>query len=281
MKVLKNNFRLFFLYLAVAFYLVFFLFPFYWATISSFKTNRELYDLKAKPFWIYKGVTFDHYTYLFNNTLFFRWFLNTALVAGLVTVITVSTTSLAAYSVTRFRFRGRTAFAMSVFGAYLVPPTLLFIPLYQVLRLLRVIDTVWSLVIAYPTFTVPFCTWLLMGYFKTIPLELEESALVDGATRLQALIRIVLPLALPGLMTAAVFAFTLSWSHYLYAVAFISHSPQKTLPVGVVSELVRGDVFYWGSLMAGTLLSSVPIVILYSCMTRYFIKGLTAGAMKY
>lgn len=281
MKTFKNAIRLMFLYLALALYLIFFLFPFYWATISSLKTNKELYDLRANPLWVYRGVTFEHYKYLFNNTLFCRWFINTVLVAGLVTVITVSTASFAAYSVTRFRFRGRTTFAMGVFAAYLIPPTLLFIPLYQVLRLLKVIDTVWSLIIAYPTFAVPFCTWLLMGYFKTIPLELEESALVDGATRLQALIRIVLPLALPGLMTAAVFAFTLSWSHYLYAVAFISHSPQKTLPVGVVSELVRGDVFYWGSLMAGTLFSSVPIVILYSCMTRYFIKGLTAGATKY
>ncbi len=281
MKRLHRDFGKFMLYLIVIPYLVFLLFPFYWATISSLKTNKEMYDLSTNPLWIRERVTFEHYAYLFNRTLFPKWFLNTTVVASLVTVITLSIASLAAYGITRFRFRGRAAFAICVFVAYLIPPTILFIPLYQVLRFLGIIDTIWSLIVAYPTFTVPFCTWLLMGYFKTIPLELEEAALVDGATRLQTLIRVVLPLALPGLMTAAIFAFTLSWSHFLYAVAFISTSPQKPLSAGVVSELVRGDVFYWGSLMGGALLSSAPIVVLYSFMTKYFIKGLTGGATKY
>lgn len=281
MKKSRQRLRLGLLYLALVPYLLFLLFPFYWALITSVKTNRELYDLSMNPLWVQKGPTLQHYAYLFQKTLFLRWFTNTLLVSGLVTVFTISTTIPAAYSLTRFRFKGRTSFAMGVFAAYLVPPTLLFIPLYQMLKLLHVIDTMWSLVIAYPTFTVPFCTWLLMGYFKTIPHELEESAMVDGATRLQALVRIVLPLSLPGLMTTAIFAFTLSWSHFLYAVAFISFSSQKPLSVGVVSELVRGDVFYWGSLMAGVLLASLPIVIFYSFMTRYFISGLTAGATKY
>jgi len=277
----RRRVRLCLLYLALVPYLLFLLFPFYWATISSLKTNRELYDLSANPLLIRKGITLQHYAYLFQKTLFSRWFTNSVLIAGLVTFLTISTTTLAAYSLTRFKFKGRRSFAMAVFAAYLIPPTLLFIPLYQVLKLLHVIDTLWALVIAYPTFTVPFCTWLLMGYFKTIPQELEESAMVDGATRLQALIKVVLPLSLPGLVTTAVFAFTLSWSHFLYAVAFVSFSPQKPLSVGVVSELVRGDVFYWGSLMAGALLASLPIVVLYSFMTRYFISGLTAGATKY
>lgn len=277
----KWQIRTYLLYLALVPYLLFLLFPFYWAAISSLKTNRELYDLSANPLLIKGGITLQHYEYLFQKTLFPRWFANSILIASLVTFLTISTTTLAAYSLTRFKFKGRRSFAMAVFAAYLIPPTLLFIPLYQVLKLIRVIDTLWALVIAYPTFTVPFCTWLLMGYFKTIPKELEESAMVDGATRLQALIKVVLPLSLPGLMTTAVFAFTLSWSHFLYAVAFVSFSPQKPLSVGVVSELVRGDVFYWGSLMAGALLTSLPIVVLYSFMTRYFISGLTAGATKY
>lgn len=281
MQKTKKKLQQFILYVALVPYLLFFLFPFYWAAISSLKVDKELYDLSANPLWIATGPTLEHYKYLFSKTLFTKWYLNTIQIAGLVTSITVIVAMLAAYSSARLEFKGRTAFALGVFAAYLVPPTLLFIPLYQVLKVLGVIDTLWSLVIAYPTFTVPFCTWLLMGYFKTIPRELEESAMVDGATRFQALIRIVLPLALPGLVTATLFSFTLSWSHFLYAVAFVSFSPQKPLSAGVVTELVRGEVFYWGPLMAGALLVSLPVVIIYSFMTRYFISGLTAGATKY
>lgn len=281
MKTLRRGLKMMLRYLAVVSYLVFLLFPFYWAVVTSIKTNQELYDLSMNPLWIRKGPTLQHYLYIFEKTLFIKWFLNTLLVASLVTLLSMTVSATAAYSITRFRFKGRTSFAIGIFAAYLVPPTLLFIPLYQVLKVIGVIDTLWSLVVAYPTFTVPFCTWLLMGYFKTIPFELEESAMVDGATRLQAMVRIVLPLSLPGLITVGIFAFTLSWSHFLYPAAFISLSSQKVLSVGVVSELVRGDVFYWGSLMAGVLLTSLPVVILYSFMNRYFISGLTAGAMKY
>ncbi len=265
----------------LALFLVFLLFPFYWMVVTSLKTNQELYNPEYNPLTISRGITLSHYAYLFAHTLFLRWFANTALVAFLVTLATVVLSSLAAYSMARLRYRGRRVFALGVFAAYLVPPTLLFIPLYSVVRFAGLIDSTWSLVLTYPTFTIPFCTWLLMGYFKTIPRELEESAMIDGASRLRSLVRIVLPVALPGLTTAALFSFTLSWSHFLYGVAFVATSPEKPLAVGVVSELVRGDVFYWGSLMGGALLTSVPVILIYAFFARYFISGLTAGATKY
>ena len=268
-------------YILLIIFLVFLLFPFYWMIITSIKSNRELYDLSANPLLIRQGVTFAHYQYLFGRTLFLRWFGNTILVSSLVTLVSGVISALAAYSTVRLRYKGKTIFTVMVFVAYLVPPALLFIPLYQILRILHLIDSMWGLVVIYPTFTVPFCIWLLLGYFKTIPRELEESAIVDGASRLQALIHIVVPVALPGLVTTILFSFTLSWSQFLYAVTFVNSSSQKVLSAGVVSELVRGDVFYWGSLMAGALLTSLPVVVVYAFFTRYFVSGLTAGATKY
>lgn len=261
-------------------YLIILLFPLYIAIITSVKNNIELYNRQSNPL-IVRNITFDHYKYLIHSTYYMRWLYNTLIICSIVTITTIVNGSLAAYAVTRFRFRGKKAFVFSVFLAYLVPPTLLFIPLYQVLRTIKLIDTLWSLVISYHTFTLPFCTWLLIGYFKTIPKELEESALIDGASRLTVIIRIIGPLALPGLITAGLFAFTLSWSHYLYGVAFVSSTVHKPLAVGVVTEVVRGDVFYFGSLMAGVLLTSLPVVILYWAFNKLFISGLTAGALKY
>jgi multiple sugar transport system permease protein len=170
--------------------------------------------------------------------------------------------------------------AVGIFVTYLVPPTLLFIPLADVVRAFGLLDSPWSLILTYPTFLIPFSTWLLMGYFKTIPRELEECAMIDGATRLQAMIKIVLPLALPGILSAGIFAFTLSWNEFIYALVFLSSTEIKTIPVGVVSELIRGDVFYWGPLMAGALLGSVPVAIIYSFFVEYYVAGLTAGAVK-
>lgn len=260
---------------------VFLLFPFYWMVVTSLKTDPELYNLSYNPLLIKLGITLKHYAYLFQQTLFVRWFANTMIITICVTAITLVFSLLAGYSMARLRYHGRTAFALGVFAAYLVPPTLLFIPLYSVVKLSGSMDTIWSLVLTYPTFTIPFCTWLVMGYLKTIPRELEESAMIDGASRLQSLVRIVVPLALPGLTTAGLFSFTLSWSQFLYGVAFVSPSPDKPLAVGVVTELVRGDVFYWGSLMGGALLTSVPVVVIYAFFARYFIAGLTAGATKF
>lgn len=267
-------------YLALIPFVLFLLFPFYWMLVTSLKTDQELYNPGSIPLLVQKGITLDHYTFLFTETNFITWFLNSTIVAILVTAFSVTISVLAAYSLARLRFRGSNFFGMGIFVTYLVPPTLLFIPLSRVISFLNLTDTIWALVIAYPTFAIPFSTWLLMGYFRTIPRELEECAMVDGATRLQALIRIVLPVAIPGITTAALFTFTLSWGEFIYALSFIAQSAHRTLPVGVVAELRRGDVFFWGSLMAGALIASIPVVIAYSFFTDYFVSGLTAGATK-
>lgn len=276
----KNRYRAALRTALIALFIAFLMFPFLWMAITSFKTNRELYDPSFNPLLIRMGITLTHYSYLFTQTLFVRWFVNTVVVSVIVTAATLLVSLFAAYSVTRLRYRGRTVFALSVFAAYLVPPTLLFIPLYAVLKFTGLIDSIWALVLTYPTFTIPYCLWLLMGYLRTIPVEMDESAKMDGAGHLRILFSIVSPVALPGLTTAGLFSFTLSWSQFLYGVAFIATSPQKPIAVGVVSELVRGDVFYWGSLMGGALLASVPIVLVYAFFARYFVGGLTAGSVK-
>jgi multiple sugar transport system permease protein len=201
-------------------------------------------------------------------------------VSILSTAISLVTGIMAGYALSRLRFRGAGGMAVGIFVTYLVPPTLLFIPLADVVRAFGLLDSRWSLILTYPTFLIPFSTWLLMGYFKTIPRELEECAMIDGATRLQAMVKIVLPLALPGILSAGIFAFTLSWNEFIYALVFLSSTDIKTIPVGVVSELIRGDVFFWGPLMAGALLGSVPVAIIYSFFVEYYVAGLTAGAVK-
>jgi multiple sugar transport system permease protein len=261
-------------------FLVFAVFPFYWMAVTSLKSNEEIYGAQQIPLLIRKGVTFDHYRYVFRETLFARWMVNSLVVAGTATLASAGVSTLAAYALARLRFRGSQFFGMAIFITYLVPPTLLFIPLSRVVASFGIGDSPWALIVTYPTFLVPFCTWLLMGYFKTIPREMEESAMVDGANRVQAMVRIVLPLAAPGVLTAVMFAFTLSWGHFIYALAFISSNPQKMVNIGLATELIRGDVFYWGSLMAGALLTSLPIVVLYGFFAKRYVSGLTAGAVK-
>jgi multiple sugar transport system permease protein len=206
--------------------------------------------------------------------------LNSAIVAIVSCTVSLFCSILAGYSLARLRYRGAGPIGWGIFITYLVPPTLLFLPLTFVIRSLHLFNNLLSLILTYPTFLIPFCTWLLIGYFKSIPRELEESALVDGATRLQAMVRIVIPLAMPGILSAAMFAFTLSWNEFLYALIFLNDSPIKTLPVGVVQEFIHGDDFYWGVLMAGALMASVPVALLYSFFVDYFVAGLTAGAVK-
>jgi multiple sugar transport system permease protein len=201
-------------------------------------------------------------------------------VSILSTAISLATGIMAGYALSRLRFKGAGMMAVGIFVTYLVPPTLLFIPLADVVRAFGLLDSPWSLILTYPTFLIPFSTWLLMGYFKTIPRELEECAMIDGATRIQAMVKIILPLALPGILSAGIFAFTLSWNEFIYALVFLSSSEIKTIPVGVVSELIRGDVFFWGPLMAGALLGSVPVAIIYSFFVEYYVAGLTAGSVK-
>lgn len=261
-------------------FLVFALFPFYWMAVTSLKSNQEIYTAQQIPLLVRQGMTLEHYRYVLRETLFGQWMLNSLIVSGTATLISACVSTLAAYALARLRFRGSQFFGMAVFITYLVPPTLLFIPLSRLVASLGVSDTPWALILTYPTFLVPFCTWLLMGYFRTIPREMEESALVDGANRMQAMVRIVLPLAAPGVLTAIMFAFTISWGHFIYALAFVSSNPQKMVNIGLATELIRGDVFYWGSLMAGALLTSLPIILVYGLFAKRFVSGLTAGAVK-
>jgi multiple sugar transport system permease protein len=266
-------------YMPLSLFVVFALFPFYWMLLASLKSNRELYSLTAFPFWIERPVL-TQYTYLFENTDFLTWLSNSVTVGIITTLTSVVIGVLAGYGLARLRFRGAEGFGIAIFISYLVPTTLLFIPLSQVVNTLGIANSTWALLVTYPTFLVPFCTWLLMGYFKTIPRELEECAMIDGASRLGSFVKIVLPLATPGIVCAALFSFTLSWNEFIYALTFISRTSQKTIPIGVVVELIRGDVYYWGSLMAGALLGSVPIAMIYSFFLDYYVSGLTAGAIK-
>jgi multiple sugar transport system permease protein len=255
------------------------LFPFYWMIVTSFKADNELYNIKANPLVVLAPV-FTQYQRLFNDTLFPRWITNTLLVSLASTAISLAFSTLAGYSLARLRYRGATTIGWAIFITYVVPPTLLFIPLLGVVSSLGLANSLTSLILVYPTFLIPFGTWMLLGYFKSIPHELEESALVDGATRLQAMFRIVIPLALPGLLSVGIFSFTLSWNEFIYALVFLQDATLKTVPVGVTSELIRGDSFFWGALMAGALLGSVPVAVIYAFLVEYFVAGLTAGAVK-
>jgi multiple sugar transport system permease protein len=261
-------------------FLLFALFPFYHMTLTSLKTDAELYDRNSVPLLIRQGVTLDHYKKLLWETAFVTWTKNSLMITAIATSLSVVIGTIAAYALARLRFFGVSSFGTGIFVTYLVPTSLLFLPLAQVVNWLGLADSKWSLVVTYPTFLVPFCTWLLMGYFRTVPKEVEECAMVDGATRVQALVRIVLPMAIPGLVCAILFAFTLSWNEFIYALTFTSSSDEFTASVGVTSELIRGDIYFWGSLMAGAVLGSVPIVILYVFFLDYYVSGLTAGAVK-
>jgi len=271
--------RFFLLHLPLCLFLIVTLFPFYWMFITAIKPNAELYNVRMNPFLVLKP-TLDHFRYLMQETLFLTWAYNTFYVSVLSTAISLLIGIMAGYALARLRFKGASVMAVGIFVTYLIPPTLLFIPLADVVRALGLLDSPWALILTYPTFLIPFSTWLLMGYFKTIPRELEECAMIDGATRFQAMIKIILPLALPGILSAGIFAFTLSWNEFIYALVFLPSSDIKTIPVGVVSELIRGDVFVGGPLMAGALLGSVPVAIIYSFFVEYYVAGLTAGAVK-
>ena len=267
------------LYLPLGVFVFVLLFPFYWMTTTTFKPDAELYDYAHfNPFGIVHP-TLMHIEKLLFETSYPQWLLNTTFVAVASTVLSLFSSVCAAYAIERLRFTGARYVGLAIFLAYLVPPSILFIPLAAIIFQLGLYDSDWALVLTYPTFLVPFCTWLLMGYFRTIPYELEECAMIDGASRLQVLRWITLPLAVPGLISAGIFAFTLSWNEFIYALTFISSSENKTVPVGAITELVEGDVYHWGSLMAAALLGSLPVVILYSFFVEYYVSSLT-GAVK-
>ena len=265
-------------YLPLCIFLFVLLFPFYWMFITAFKSDMELYNLKLNPFLIHQP-TLHNVIMLFKETLFNQWMLNTFFVSILATLLSLGASLLAAYAIQRLRFRTSGTIGISIFFSYLVPPTILFIPLATIIFELKIWDSLWSLVLVYPTFLIPFCTWLLMGYFKSIPKEMEECAMIDGASRFRVFWQIVVPLALPGILSAGIFAFTLSWNEFLYALTFISTTTQKTVPVGLITELVRGDVYHWGPLMTGALLASVPVALVYSFFVEHYVAGMT-GALK-
>lgn len=266
------------LYIPIGVFLFVLLFPFYWMGITAFKPDGELLMQTANPFFVI-APTLSHFKKLLFNTPYPAWLLNTVIVSTVSTFASLAASVLAAYAIERLRFQGAKQVGLAIFLAYLIPPSILFIPLASIVFQLGLFDTRWALILTYPTFLIPFCTWLLMGYFRSIPYELEECALIDGATRWEILVKIILPLAVPGLISAGIFAFTLSWNEFIYALTFISSSEVKTVPVGIVTELVEGDVYHWGALMAGALLGSLPVAVVYSFFVEYYVSGMT-GAVK-
>ena len=266
-------------YLPLACFVIVLLFPFYWMAITTFKPNNELYNYKDfNPLFVH-SPTLANVKKLFFDTDYPRWLWTTMLIAASATALSIFASVLAAYAIQRLRFRGANWVGLAIYLAYLVPPSILFIPLAAMVVKLGLFDSPLALILTYPTFLVPFCTWLLIGYFKSIPYELEECALIDGASRLQILRKITLPLAVPGLISAGIFAFTLSWNEFIYALAFIQSSEKKTLPVAVLTQLVQGDDYQWGALMAGALFGSIPVALFYSFFVDYYVSSLT-GAVK-
>jgi multiple sugar transport system permease protein len=267
-------------YGAVAFFVILSTFPFYWMVITSFKTNGDLYNLKNIPFWFNDPPTLEHFQYLFRETLFTTWLLNSLIIGVCVVVITLVTALPAAYSLARMTGRNGETLGIGIFLTYLVPPTLLFLPLARVISVLGLQNSMWSLVLIYPTFTIPFCTWLLMGFFKALPPEIEEAAIVDGCSLFGAFIKMALPLSLPGILTVVIFTFTLTLQEFVYALTFVSASAQKPITLGVTTDLIRGDIFYWGEIMAGALIAAIPVAIAYNFFLDRFIAGITGGAVK-
>ena len=267
-------------YLPLSPYLLVVLFPFYWMIITTFKRDNDLYNLTGVPFWFKESPTLSHVQLLLQDTLFITWLKNSLLIGASVVVITLVIGLPAAYGLARIRFFGNRTLSTAMFLSYLIPPALLFLPLSQVVRKIGFTDSIWSLVLVYPSFTLPFCTWLLMGFVRTVPAEIEESAQLDGCSRFQTFRLIVIPVIIPGIITAGIFAFTLTYQEFIYAITFVSASANKTISYGVTTDLIRGDVFYWGSLMAGALIGAVPVAIVYAFSLDHFIHGLTAGALK-
>ena len=255
-------------------------FPFYWMAITSFKRTSDLYNLKNNPFIFNEKPTLEHLRLLFQETLFLRWLGNTAFAGLCVVTITLLLAVPAAYALTRLTGRWGQRVGIGIFLTYLVPPTLLFIPLSRIVASLGLQDTLWSIILVYPSFTIPFSTWLLMGFFKSIPRELEDAAMVDGLTRFQAFLKLVIPISLSGILTVVIFTFTLVTQEFVYALTFISSAAHETVGLGVPVFLIRGDVYYWGSLMAACLIASLPIAVLYNLFLDRFIAGFTVGSVK-
>jgi len=268
------------IYLGLTPFLVLAVFPILWMAITAIKQDADLYLVDAVPFWFRQAPTWKNFDFLFHNTSYGDWIVNTMVISFWVSAITLLTAMPAGYALARLRLPFAENLGIGIFMTYLVPAIILFIPLARVVSTLDLQDSWWSLVVVYPTFTIPFCTWLLMGFFKTVPFEIEEAAMVDGCGQLGALLRVVLPVSWPGVITATIFSFTLSMQDFLYSLAFVSISDQKPVPLGVATELIRGDIYFWGSLMAGALLVGVPVAIVYNLFLDKFITGITGAAIK-
>ena len=267
------------IYIPMVLFLIILLFPFYWMGVTSFKSDNELLDMKNFNPWTIDSPTLENFRKLLFETDYSGWMINTVSIAVFATIISMVASIMAAYAIARIRFYGANTVGALIFLAYLVPPSILFIPLALVIFDYGLYDTPYALILSYPTILIPFSTWLLMGYFKTIPYELEECAIIDGANRFQILTKIILPLAIPGLISAGIFAFTLCWNEFIYALTFISSSENKTVPVALLSELVTGDIYHWGALMAGALFGSIPVALVYSFFVEHYVSSMT-GAVK-
>jgi multiple sugar transport system permease protein len=267
-------------WIALSLFLLFAVFPVYWMFVTTFKQVNDLYNLENNPLFFHLPPSLDQVRYLFERTNFVVWVENTLEVGLVVVAITLLVCVPAAYALARTRFPGSGSLSIGIFLTYLVPPTLLFLPLSQLVVGLGLVNNKWALAVVYPTFTIPFCTWLLIGFFKNVPREITEAARVDGCSRLGAMFRIVLPISVPGILTIVIFAFTLVMQEYVYALTFVSSSDQKMITLGVVTDLIRGDVFFWGSLMAGALIVSIPVAIVYNMFMDTFVRGITGGALK-
>ena len=259
---------------------IFFLIPPYYMIVTALKTDTEVAHLATNPWFIANGVTFEQFRALFTETDFLVFFKNTVIVTVCVVAITMVVSVLAAFSLGRMRFWGSGILATGIFLTYLIPDTLLFIPLFQIVKAIGLLNSYWGMVLVYPTLTVPFCTWIMIGYFQSIPKELDEAALIDGANHMQMLTKIFIPVALPGIIAAMIFAFTVSWAAFVYPMAFLYSADQQVLTVGTVTSLIRADVYKWGMLMAGALTAAAPPLIIYAFLMDYYIAGLTAGATK-
>jgi multiple sugar transport system permease protein len=267
-------------YVAVGLFVLVLAFPVVWMAITALKQNADLYPDDAIPFWFKLPPTLDNFKLLFDQTQFVHWALNTVEIATLVVLITLAVAVPAGYALARLHFPGSETLGILIFLTYLVPSSLLFIPLSQVIVQLGLQDSKYALVVVYPTFTIPFCTWLMSGFFKQVPPEIEEAARVDGCSRIGAAVRVVLPVSIPGILSLVIFAFTLSMQEFIYALTFVSTSAEKPVTLGITTDLVRGDVYFWGSLMGAALLVGVPVAILYNFFLDHFVAGITGGALK-
>ena len=275
----KPNYALWGSYAALTVFVIFFLTPPFYMLVTSFKTAGEISAEHGNP-WIVTRPTLSNYTDLLTNAHFLGFFWNSIKVTLCLVVLSMIISVFAAFSLARMKFFGSGVLATGIFLTYLVPESLLFIPLFQIVGAVGLINNAWAMVPLYLTLSVPFCTWIMIGYFASIPKELDEAALIDGATYMQMLFRIFIPVALPGIIAATIFAFTVGWGTFLYPMAYLYSSDQMVLTVGIVSDLIRADVFQWGKIMAGSLLAAAPPVLIYAFLMDYYIAGLTAGATK-